>query len=269
MVGARSAGTSTPFSAPALIRRSATSSPPSLRCSSTSIEAPISLSVVSKPVRSGLSITPSSTISEPGTISARDQRKRRRRRIGRHHDRRGFKLGLALQRDAAAVLAERRDAEARAEMLEHLFGVIAGRFLLDHRGRAGRREAREQHRRLELRGRHRRLVLDRHRVAGALHHRRQAAAVANLQGARAHPLQRIEDAPHRPRAQAGVAVERGRDRAAGDRAHGQPAAGAGIAEIERRGRLRKAADADAPHAPGPLAGPLHGRRRAPAWHWRC
>ncbi len=144
-------------------------------------------------------------------------------------------------------------------MLEHLLGVVAGRFLLDHGGGAGRGQARQQHRRLELRRRHRRLVLDRHRIAGALHHRRQAAALANLQRARAHPLQRIEDAPHRPRAQAGVAVEGGGDRAAGHGAHGQPAAGPGIAEIERRRRLGEAADADAPHPPGPLAGALDER----------
>ena len=74
--------------------------------------------------------------------------------------------------------------------------------------------------------------------------------------ARAHPLQRIEDAPHRPRAQAGVAVEGRDDRAAGDRAHHQAAAGAGIAEVERRGRLRQAADPDPADAPGALAGAL-------------
>ena len=185
-----------------------------------------------------------------------DQRERRRRRIGRHHDRRGFELRLALQRDAAAVLADAGDAQAGAEMLEHLLGVVAGRFLLDHRGRAGRGQARQQHRRLELRRRHRRLVFDRHRIAGALHHRRQAAALANLQRAGAHLLQRIEDAPHRPRAQAGVAVEGHGDRAAGHGAHRQPAAGSGVAEIERRRRLGEAADADAPHPPGPLAGAL-------------
>ena len=47
------------------------------------------------------------------------------------------------------------------------------------------------------------------------------------------------DAPHRPRAQRGVAVEDRRDRTAGHRAHHQPAAGAGIAEIERIRRLAR------------------------------
>ena len=39
----------------------------------------------------------------------------------------------------------------------------------------------------------------------------------------------------------------------------QPAAGAGIAEIERLCGLREARDADAMHPPGALAGPLDGR----------
>ena len=98
---------------------------------------------------------------------------------------------------------------------------------------------------------------------------RQPAALAHLRGARAHLLQRIEDAPHRPRAQAGVAVERRRDRAAGHRAHGQPAAGAGIAEIERRGRLGEAADADARARARPARRCARRRRPAPSWRWRC
>src|SRR5262249_59236220 len=73
----------------------------------------------------------------------------------------------------------------------------------------------------------------------------------------------MEDAPHRPRAQAGVAVEYRRDRTAGDRPHGKPAAGAGIAEIEGRGRLGKAAHADTPDAPRLLADTLKLRAQRP------
>ena len=47
---------------------------------------------------------------------------------------------------------------------------------------------------------------------------RQAAARSHVSVPRADPFQRIEHAPHRPPAQRGVAVERRRDRAAGDRA---------------------------------------------------
>ena len=68
--GARAAGTSTPRSVPWRTRKSATSSPPSRRRSSASIWAPISPSVLRSPVLSGFIITPSTTMSEPGTISA-------------------------------------------------------------------------------------------------------------------------------------------------------------------------------------------------------
>ena len=44
-------------------------------------------------------------------------------------------------------------AQLRAEMREHLLGVIAGRFLLDHGGFARRRQRREQHGGLQLRRR--------------------------------------------------------------------------------------------------------------------
>ena len=80
---------------------------------------------------------------------------------------------------------------------------------------------------------------------------------------RAHQFQRIEHASHRPRAQRGIAVECRRDRASGDRAHHQAAAGAGIAEIKRRCRLREARDADAVHRPGDIAGPFDLRAQRP------
>ena len=70
MEGAREAGTSTPCSAPARTRKSATSSPPSLRRSSRSIAAPISPSVAMRPARSGFIMTPSRITSEPGVTSA-------------------------------------------------------------------------------------------------------------------------------------------------------------------------------------------------------
>ena len=48
----------------------------------------------------------------------------------------------------------------------------------------------------------------------------------------AHERQRIEDAPHGPLAQGGVAVERRLDGMAADNAHHQPRARAGVAEVE-------------------------------------
>ena len=59
--------------------------------------------------------------------------------------------------------------------------------------------------------------------------------------------------------QAGVAIESRSDRAAGDGAHHQPAAGAGIAEIERRGGLGKPRDPDALHPPIARADAFHAR----------
>ncbi len=60
-----------------------------------------------------------------------------------------------------------------------------------------------------------------------------------------------------------VAVEHGRDRTARHRAHDEPAAGAGIAEIERRRRLRKPRHPHALYRPGALAGPLDARAQRP------
>ena len=150
-------------------------SPPSLRTSLASIDAPISRSVVNSPVRSGLVITPSSNTSEPGDHQRRDHRKRRRGRIGRHHDGGGAQLRLAGERDAAAWRASSRlDANSRAEMRQHLFGMVAGRLGLDHGGHAGRRQPGQQHRRFDLRRRHRRF--DRRSASGRARRRASAAA---------------------------------------------------------------------------------------------
>ncbi len=70
MLGARSAGTSTPSSGPARTSRSATGSPPASRGLSISILAPISRSVATRPVRSSFMPTFSMRISEPGSSSA-------------------------------------------------------------------------------------------------------------------------------------------------------------------------------------------------------
>ena len=132
------------------------------------MSAPISRSVVIRPVRSGLVITSVRMTSEPGTISAAT--------IGNAADDgsagtttgAGDELGLALERDPAAVRAVALDRDLGAEMREQLLGVVAARLALDHGGLARRRERRQQHRRLDLRRRHRRAVDDRDRVARAL-----------------------------------------------------------------------------------------------------
>ena len=84
-----------------------------------------------------------------------------------------------------------------------------------------------------------------------------------MHGVRAHELDRIEDAPHRPLAQTRVAVEGGGDRAARGRPHHEPAAGAGIAEIERAARHAKASDPHAANMPGAIVAPFdRGAERA-------
>ena len=258
------AAPSTPRSAPARTRRSATSSPPSSRRSSSSITAPISRSVANSPVRSGLSMTPSRITSEPGTISPATSGNDAEDGSAGTVIGAGVKFRLAGERDAPAVRAFVLDPHGRAEMAQHPLGVVARRLLLDHHGLARRREAGEQHRGLELRRGRRRLVDDRNRVARAGERERQPPALGDARGPRAHALERIEHAPHRPRAQRGIAVEGRGDRATRDRPDDQAAAGAGIAEIERSGRLREARDPDPVDAPGALSGAFDALRRARA-----
>ena len=136
--------------------------------------------------------------------------------------------------------------------------------LLDHRGGARRRQAREQHRRLELRRRHRRPRIrsgsDRGRPAASAaagRPRRSSSARAPIRssGSRMRRIGRVR----RQASPSNVAVI------------GQPA----TAPMARRqpvpelpkssggGRLREAADADAAHPPGPLAGALDRRAQRP------
>ena len=148
-------------------------------------------------------------------------------------------------------------------MLQHQFGMVAAGFGLDHGGHAGRGEPRQQHRGFDLRRCHRRAVEDRQRIARAVERQRQAAAVPARAHPRAHQFQGIEHPPHRPAAQRRVAVEDRRNRAARHRPHHQPAAGAGIAEIERRLRLCESGDPDTVHRPGEIAGSLHPGAQRP------
>jgi hypothetical protein len=134
---------------------------------------------------------------------------------------------------------------------------VAAGLGLDHRGDAGRRQPRQQDRGFDLRRRHRRPVQDRQRIACAIERQRQAATLAACAGLRTHQFQGIEDPPHRPAPQRGVAVEDRGNRAAGDRPHHQPTAGTGIAEIQRRFGLREPGHADTAHRPCEIAGPIH------------
>ena len=77
-----------------------------------------------------------------------------------------------------------------------------------------------------------RAIFDRGGIAGAFEHDRTAPAFALGENLSAHEPQGIEDAPHRPLAERGVAVEGCGDSVAANHPHHQPAAGAGVAEIE-------------------------------------
>ena len=168
-----------------------------------------------------------------------------------------------MQRDAAAVFAMWLAGDLGAEVLEQPFGVVAGGFRLDHRGLARRGKAGQQHRRFELRRGHRGFVGDRDRVGGALQRQRQPVAIDGVDDPRTHFGQRLEHAPHRPLRQRGIADEGRGHWASGHRAKGQPAAGGGIAEIERARRRGKAPDADAVNAPNALSRPFQpGAERA-------
>src|SRR5262249_39460848 len=128
-------------------------------------------------------------------------------------------------------------------------GVVAARLGLADGGFAGCGKASEQHRRLDLRRRHRRAIDDGYGIARAGERERQQPAVGHARGMRPHQREGIEDALHRPLAQAGIAVEGRGDGTAADRSHDQTAAGAGIAEVEHAMRFAEAPDADAVNAP--------------------
>src|SRR5262249_55053634 len=107
----------------------------------------------------------------------------------------------------------------------------------------------EQHRRLDLRRRHRRAIDDGYGIARAGEREGEQPAVGHARGMRPHQLEGIEDALHRPLAQAGIAVEGRGNGTAATRPPDPAAAGAGIAEVNHAMRLAEAPDADAVNAP--------------------
>ena len=184
-------------------------------------------------------MTSDSTISEPSTISAATIGNAAEDGSAGTTTSAPCSSGWPVSAILRPWLPSRRRDDLRAKMLQHQFGMVAAGLGLDHGGDAGRGQPRQQHRGFDLRRGHRRAVEDRQRIARAVQRQRQPAAFAARADPRAHQFQGIEHPPHRPAAQRGVAVEHRRDRAAGDRPHHQPAAGAGIAEIERSLRLRR------------------------------
>ena len=142
--------------------------------------------------------------------------------------------------------------------------MVAGRLLFDHGGRAGRGKPGQQHGRLQLRGGHRRLVFDRDRVG--------RAPAAPRAGGRPLAISSVRA----PIFCSGSRMRRiGRERRLASPSNvaviGQPATAPmasrqPVPELPKssaRRRLGEAADADAPHAPGLLAGALHRGAQRP------
>ena len=90
----------------------------------------------------------------------------------------------------------------------------------------------------------------------AIDHAGMEGEVLGLQLLTAERNMWIEDPAHGAAAQRGIAVENRRNRAAGDGAHDEPAAGAGVAEIEGNCGLGETGHPNAPDRPGKWAGPL-------------
>ena len=183
--GARSAGTSTPFSTPPLTCRSATGSPPSSRSFSKAMSAPMSRKRLVEPGAQG--IDPDILDRD---VAARPDRggndgEGGRRGIARHDDVAAQKLGPADHGDALAAAFRGRHAHLGAEMAQQALGVIARGLGLDHGGLARGVEAGQQDGALHLRRGHRQAVLDGQHLVGADDGERQAAARAALE-ARAH-----------------------------------------------------------------------------------
>ena len=218
------------------------------------MSAPISRSVASSPERSGFVITPSTTTSDPGTMSAATMGNAAE--DGSAGTTTGD--GLSSGRPTRSILRpspSQLTVTSAPKCAEHLLGVVARGLGLDDRRHAAGVEAGEQHRRLDLRRGDRRPVEDRRRVADAFQHDRAAPALRLRQDLGPHEPQRVQNPAHRALAERGVAVEGRGDPVAADDAHHEARAGAGVAEIERGARGKQRPE------PGP-ADPPAARREA-------
>ena len=230
---------------------------------------PFRASVVRKPVRSG--IHHHAFDDDVGAFHQRGRRDEEGggRGIDRHDDRARRQFRPAFEHDLAAMLAKGLRTQFGAEIGQHLLGMVAARLALDDRGAAERVEPRQQDRRLDLRRGDRGAIFDRGRFGRSLEQDRAAPALGLFEHLRAHQDERIENAAHRALAQRGVAVEARGDAVAADHAHHQARAGAGIAEIQRAGRLEDRAEAHAANGPAAFAEPLDRRAELRRRRGRC
>ena len=127
--------------------------------------------------------------------------------------------------------------------------MVSRSFAFDHGGFARRSETAKKYRGFHLRRGHRGFVLNRNRIARAPQPHRQPGAVGLFENVGADAHVRFKHAPHRTAAQACVTIEDDFDRMTGGHPHGEPDAGAGIAEIDDAGRLEQGPDADTGDTP--------------------
>ena len=188
-------------------------------------------------------------------------------RVARHVDAAALELGIALDRDSPPSAAALGNRHLGAEVAQHALGVVAGGLGLDHRGGAGRMQSREQHGRLDL-----------GRGNGRWHTRSaagppcRAASAAACPGRSPSPPGPSASGVSAPGPWAGATARRrppaAPDIVAGDQAHHQPNAGAGVAEIDVGAGLGEAADATAQHLPR-RSRPCVSGSPLPAAPWRC
>ena len=228
--GTRLSGTSMPRRRLAWTSRSAMGSPTPSRAPArawTLNRAPISCSMVSRPVRRRVD----ADVAQPQPVRRRQQpghqEERRRGEVRRHGDG-GARQRLAAGQARRGPLALHPHPEGR----EHPLGVIArGRRLRDP-GAALRTQPGQQHRRFHLRAGHGHDVVDTGEFPAALQqHRRPAVVSRDL---RAHLPQRPGHALHRPAHQRAVTDQRRGEGLPGQEAHRQPHCRAGVAHVERR-----------------------------------
>ena len=171
------------------------------------------------------------------------------------------KLGVAAHRDGAGARPSILDGKLRAEKTEHALGMVARRQRLDHGGAARRMQAGEQHRGFDLRRGHGKVVDDGQQVAVPRTTSGSVAWSSSASVSKSHRGERRQHAAHRPSPERCIAGKFDLHVVAGDDAEHQPAAGAGIAEIEGCGRREAGLP---PLGPSPRPPPLDRSTSAPS-----
>ena len=172
-------------------------SPPSSSEADTCTRAPNRRRTSSRPVRDGFRPTSSISTREPGIAAAATSQNAADEKSPGTCERPALQALAAGDRHGQAV-----HGRPAAEGGQRALGVVARRGRLGDAGRALGVQAGEQDGALDLRARHVRLVGD--AVQPRAVDRQRRVAVGRLD-AGAHALERLDDPPHRPARQRGVA----------------------------------------------------------------